>query len=359
MAVTPDDDPTRPEAGKLSHSDKVAQILTHLKPLREFGKLLKIGVEERKKYFTKVKSKIQEFQDSKEPSQTLSEKIKSIKSYKDIALYETWLKDQISVPESHVQYQAKYSDFYSRSPFGQLLMMLGDEEFKMSEKGKQISDSRRKDLQKVIEEILGKNLRDATKVAQSVAAFHVDGFVHGDIKARNIMISDDGCTLLDFGTSGRIDHISSSILDGRSDSPIDSYRAGTANFFPPEFMDGSIDKEGRRIVFPSTSSDVYQMATVCFNYSHTDTFARVNVERFIFSSQFIDLPAGFYTTYFNTGTEEEKNRFKQAYIDFIISGSITLKPLTGGGWRFTRIAKPSTIDEKNGFPNLTLTRPGV
>ncbi len=88
----------------------------------------------------------------------------------------------------------------------------------------------------------------ARQTAEALEALHKAGWMHGDVKPSNIMLSPDGhATLLDLGFARRTDE---------AGSAVDRCVLGTFHYIAPEFLTSAIRADVR--------SDIYSLGAVLF-----------------------------------------------------------------------------------------------
>jgi serine/threonine-protein kinase len=89
----------------------------------------------------------------------------------------------------------------------------------------------------------------ARQVAEALDALHKAGWMHGDVKPGNIMLSPEGhATLLDLGFSRRSDE---------TGSAVDRCVLGTFHYIAPEFLTSALRADIR--------SDIYSLGAVLFH----------------------------------------------------------------------------------------------
>ncbi|KAG6890511.1 hypothetical protein C0995_007710 [Termitomyces sp. Mi166 len=100
-------------------------------------------------------------------------------------------------------------------------------------------------------------VRFVDDVARGLKYLHENGIVHGDLKGKNVLVSEDGrAVLADFGTSSILDY---NTLVGVSPPPSVS-QEGTARWRAPE----TFNFEGDEELPDTTASDVYAFAMVVY-----------------------------------------------------------------------------------------------
>jgi serine/threonine-protein kinase len=92
----------------------------------------------------------------------------------------------------------------------------------------------------------------ARQVAEALAALHTAGYMHGDVKPGNIMVSPQGhATLIDLGFARELAE-----TGGALDRPI----LGTINYLAPELLTSTLCADGRSDLY-SLGATLYEMVT--------------------------------------------------------------------------------------------------
>jgi len=108
----------------------------------------------------------------------------------------------------------------------------------------------------------------AIKIVEAVLAWHQKGFLHGDIKPKNIILAPCGTALnlIDFGISAKSEKSSDLIAHLAK-------KLGTKNFMAPEYQEGSILNGNRRYVM-TEKTDTYATGVTLgkvFNLTNAST----------------------------------------------------------------------------------------
>lgn len=91
----------------------------------------------------------------------------------------------------------------------------------------------------------------AVPLLDALAHSHGSGVLHGDLKPGNIMLTDDGPRLIDFGLGGTLH----GVLNGLPRLSRDRFNAWTPSYAAPELLSGEA---------PSPGTDVYAMGCVIY-----------------------------------------------------------------------------------------------
>jgi TolB-like protein/tetratricopeptide (TPR) repeat protein len=93
------------------------------------------------------------------------------------------------------------------------------------------------------------SLSVAREIAEGLRAAHHERIVHGDLKAGNVLLTNGGAVITDFGLSRRV------LGDGSPESTIDPFHGGTPAYMAPEQVEGKP---------ASQSSDIYSFGLVLY-----------------------------------------------------------------------------------------------